>query len=166
MGTIMVAIDGSEHANRALTDAVALFGKDADYVLVSVVPASALSSMFGSTAEGTPTQAGTGSTGMPLVPTPGGEAAQEEAAYGYYRTAQRQAASIAGISAAHVIDEARPGKRRIGRAICEAAGEHGADVIVVGSHGSSYAGEAMLGSVSQYVLHNATCPVLVSRAES
>lgn len=163
MSKVMVAIDGSEHANRALVDAVGLFGKDVEYVLVSVVPSSALSSMFGSLASGTPTQGGTGSSGMPLVPTPDAAASQERAAYDYFRQAQDQASSIAGISAASVIDEARPGKRRIGRAICEAAADNDADVIVVGSHGSSYAGEAMLGSVSQFVLHNAGCPVLVSR---
>ncbi len=162
MVKVMVAIDGSEHAVRALNDAVGLFGRDADYALVSVVPSSMLASIFGSAATGTSTQGGTGSSGMPLVPTPDGVAAQSDQAYGYYRTAQRQAATTAGVTAAEIIDEARPGKRRIGAAICEAATEHGADVLVVGSHGSSYAGEAMLGSVSQFVLHNAPCPVLVS----
>lgn len=166
MSKVMVAIDGSEHAIRALTDAVGLFGTGAEYVLVSVVPSSVLSTMFGVSAPGTAAQAATGSTGMPLAPSPGSAATAQQEAYDFYRTAQEQAASIAGIAEPiSVVDEAKSGKRRIGRAICEAADEHDVDVIVVGSHGSSYAGEAMLGSVSQFVLHNTTRPVLVSPAD-
>jgi len=36
-----------------------------------------------------------------------------------------------------------------------------ADVVVVGTHGKGWIRGIVLGSVSQYVLHNASCPVIV-----
>ena len=98
---------------------------------------------------------------MPYAPTADRVAATDEALYEYYRAAQRQAAAQAGIAAEHVIEEATARKRRIGRAICDSARDEGADVIVLGSHGSSHTGEVLFGSVSRYVLHHAECPVLV-----
>jgi len=49
------------------------------------------------------------------------------------------------------------------RVIIEAAKEWGADLIVVGSHGRGFWGRVMLGSVSDAILHNAPCSVLVVR---
>ncbi|MDJ0768619.1 MAG: universal stress protein [Ilumatobacter sp.] len=171
MSKVLVAIDGSDHSTKALIEAVHLFGGSADYVLASVVPSPSIFSAFGAMAAdelGTGIAAGTATHGtstgsMPFAPTPEGVTALQEQAYDYYRTVQDQAATTAGISAERIIEEAKPRKRRIGRAICDIAEEQSADLIVVGSHGSSYAGETMLGSVSQYVLHNASCPVLVAR---
>ncbi|NND74224.1 MAG: universal stress protein [Ilumatobacter sp.] len=37
--------------------------------------------------------------------------------------------------------------------------------VVIASHGSSHTGEVLLGSVSQYVLHHATCSVLLVRPD-
>jgi nucleotide-binding universal stress UspA family protein len=51
----------------------------------------------------------------------------------------------------------------IGDSIVAAAGAEGADVLVVGSRGLDRAGRFLLGSVSDYVVHHATCPVLVVR---
>lgn len=48
--------------------------------------------------------------------------------------------------------------------IVEAAAAEGADMIVVGSHGRSGLGRAILGSVSDHVVRHAPCPVLVVRA--
>lgn len=41
----------------------------------------------------------------------------------------------------------------------------GAELLVVGSHGHGGFVSALLGSVSQYCIHHATCPVVVVRAE-
>jgi universal stress protein A len=41
------------------------------------------------------------------------------------------------------------------------AQEHGADLIVMGTHGRSGLAHAVLGSVAERVVHRATCPVLV-----
>jgi nucleotide-binding universal stress UspA family protein len=50
-----------------------------------------------------------------------------------------------------------------GAAIVSAAKEWNADLIVVGSHGHGFLGRMVLGSVSDYVVHNAPCSVMVVR---
>jgi len=47
--------------------------------------------------------------------------------------------------------------------IVAAAESEGADLIMVGSHGRGAIGRLLLGSVSEYVMRNAPCPVLVAR---
>jgi nucleotide-binding universal stress UspA family protein len=44
--------------------------------------------------------------------------------------------------------------------ICRAAGEHGAELIVMGTHGRGGLRYALLGSVAEKVVRHATCPVL------
>ncbi|HEY1740976.1 MAG TPA: universal stress protein [Acidimicrobiia bacterium] len=48
-----------------------------------------------------------------------------------------------------------------GATICNVADNIGADVIVIGSHGKNWIKRVFLGSVSEYVVHHAKCPVLV-----
>ena len=50
-----------------------------------------------------------------------------------------------------------------GGAICAVAREFDADVVVLGSRGRGVLKRVVLGSVSEYVLHHAPCPVLVVR---
>lgn len=50
-----------------------------------------------------------------------------------------------------------------GEAILAAAEAEHADMVVVGSHGRDRAGRLLLGSVSDHLVRNATCPVLVVR---
>lgn len=47
--------------------------------------------------------------------------------------------------------------------IVAAAQAERADLVVVGSHGRGTIGRLLLGSVSEYVVRNAPCPVLVAR---
>lgn len=162
MSKVLAAVDGSEFALHALDEAVGIFGTDAEYVLLSVVP-SGSPIADGLTVTDAPSARthGTSTGSNPYAPTAASVAAASDAVHDFYRTAQRQASAQAGVAVEHVIEEAKPGKRRIGRVICESAVEHGCDVIVIGSHGSSHTGEVLLGSVSQYVLHHAELPVLV-----
>lgn len=53
-----------------------------------------------------------------------------------------------------------------GESIIAAAEAEAADLIVVGTHGRGPIGRLFLGSVSQHVVHNAPCPVLVARPET
>lgn len=49
--------------------------------------------------------------------------------------------------------------------IADAAQRHGADLIAVGSRGHTRLGGLVLGSVTQRLLHIASCPVIVVPAE-
>ena len=49
--------------------------------------------------------------------------------------------------------------------LCQTAKNWGADLIVLGRRGRTGLTEALLGSVSNYVLHHAPCSVLVVQAE-
>jgi nucleotide-binding universal stress UspA family protein len=51
-----------------------------------------------------------------------------------------------------------------GESIIEAATAESADLIVVGSHGRGTVGRFLIGSVSDHVVRNAPCPVLVVRS--
>jgi nucleotide-binding universal stress UspA family protein len=48
-----------------------------------------------------------------------------------------------------------------GQEICQVAREWNADLIVIGRHSRGGISELLLGSVSNYVIHHATCSVLV-----
>ncbi|HEX3333297.1 MAG TPA: universal stress protein [Acidimicrobiales bacterium] len=51
-----------------------------------------------------------------------------------------------------------------GPALCSYASDVDADVVIVGSRGRGGIKRAFLGSVSDYVVRNAPCPVVVTRA--
>ena len=53
-----------------------------------------------------------------------------------------------------------------GQSIVSAAEAEGADLIVLGTRALDRAGRFLLGSVSDYVVNNSTCPVMVARADS
>lgn len=55
--------------------------------------------------------------------------------------------------------------RGAAQAIVEAAGDWGADLIVVGSHGYGFWQRTLLGSVSNSVSHHAPCSVLIVRGK-
>jgi nucleotide-binding universal stress UspA family protein len=57
-----------------------------------------------------------------------------------------------------VVEHGSPGER-----ICATAAEHGIEMIILGSHERGAFGRFMHGSVSDYVVHHAPCPVLVVR---
>lgn len=67
----------------------------------------------------------------------------------------------AGVRVTFLIWEGDPGE-----SIVEAAASEGVSMVVVGSHGRGTVGRFLLGSVSDHVVHNAHCPVLVVRARA
>jgi nucleotide-binding universal stress UspA family protein len=66
-----------------------------------------------------------------------------------------------GIKARVAVQDAPHG--HAGKAIADVASEEKADLIVMGSTGRSRLAGLILGSVSNRVLHFATCPVLIAR---
>ena len=64
-----------------------------------------------------------------------------------------------GVSVDFLVWEGDPGE-----AIIDAAQAEGADMIIVGSHGRGAVGRFLIGSVSDHVVRNASCPVLVVRS--
>ena len=67
-------------------------------------------------------------------------------------------ARAAGAEASFLVWEGEPGD-----AIVAAADSESADIIVVGSHGRSGVSRFFIGSVSDYVVRHAHCPVMVVR---
>ena len=77
-------------------------------------------------------------------------------------TALTKTSSALGITGAqHALLPGDPGP-----AICKLAEDIDAHVIVIGSHGWGPLKRALLGSVSEYVMHHAPCPVLIVRADA
>jgi nucleotide-binding universal stress UspA family protein len=70
-------------------------------------------------------------------------------------------AKAAGVDASFLVWEGEPGD-----AIVAAADSESADVIVVGSHGRSGVSRFLIGSVSDYVVRHAHCPVMVVRGKT
>jgi nucleotide-binding universal stress UspA family protein len=69
-----------------------------------------------------------------------------------------QRAKAAGANATFLVWDGDPGE-----AIVAAAESENADLIVVGSHGRSGVSRFLIGSVSDYVVRHAHCPVMVVR---
>ena len=67
-------------------------------------------------------------------------------------------ARATGVEATFVLWDGEPGS-----GILAVADAEGADLIIVGSHARGTVGRHLLGSVSDYVVHHAACPVLVVR---
>lgn len=63
-----------------------------------------------------------------------------------------------GVAVSFLIWEGEPGE-----SIVEAARAERADIVIVGSHGRGSVGRLFIGSVSEHVVRNAPCPVLVVR---
>ncbi|MGD8863943.1 MAG: universal stress protein [Myxococcales bacterium] len=67
---------------------------------------------------------------------------------------------LEGVSFAHVglISHDSPAQ-----AVCEYAGEHGVDLIIVGSHGRTGLAKFLMGSVAEQIARHAGCSVLLAR---
>ena len=63
-----------------------------------------------------------------------------------------------GVEATYLLWTGEPG-----HSIVSAAEAEGADMVIVGTRALDRAGRFLLGSVSEYVVYHAACPVLVAR---
>lgn len=146
---ILLCADGSEHAIHALTSGVELLDTDGPYIVTTVVhePDTALV------------------TGLGMA---GGVMSGEE--FDEQIRANQQGGEdlvvsviaelgLSGATARVLMGDAGP-------QICALAEEVQARAVVIGSRGLGGLKRALLGSVSDYVVRHATCPVIVTGPEA
>jgi nucleotide-binding universal stress UspA family protein len=144
-GPILVCVDGSELAEQAVAAALPVL-RPADVVVATVIePADPM------------LVTGTGMAGGMMSPEALDVLEQEREREGQ-ETVERAAAQIGGAVETRVV------RGDPGTGVCELAADLGASVVVVGSRGRGGFKRALLGSVSDYVVRNAACPVVVARA--
>lgn len=136
-GTILLAVDGSQYAERAVELTRRLAAGSGDEVVVLHV-----------------TQ---------IMPVRGGQAVELQGDRDAIELAGRYAKELeaAGVAARVELDRAMAG--HVARSIVEAAQQHHAGLIVMGSHGRGDVVALLLGSVAHKVLHLADRPVLIAR---
>jgi nucleotide-binding universal stress UspA family protein len=140
---VLIAYDGSEHAQNAIRQAGAELRTARKAVVLSVFePLGAIPFW------GVPTS---------TIPPEWPEQVREEAA----RTAEEGAelARAAGFDASSKVI----GEVRTWQGILTAADDVDAGMVVLGSHGRGGVGSALLGSVATAVAHHAELPVLICR---
>jgi nucleotide-binding universal stress UspA family protein len=144
--TVLLAADGSDLALQAVTAGVALLQSTARLVVVTVVEPVDVTLVTGS--------------GMAA----GVMSAQEfDALDGQLEAAGR--AVVEHVSAALGIEgiESLVRRGQPGPALCDLAEELSAQAIVMGSRGRGGLRRALLGSVSDHVVRNAPCTVIIAR---
>jgi nucleotide-binding universal stress UspA family protein len=145
--TIVVFTDGSDAATKAALAGVAVL-QPADKVVVAIVVGyedeSALAGM------------GTGLDGTTLMPGDFSRLDQVRE-----ETGQAIAARTAALLA-HANTEIEVLRGDPGPTLSHFAGEVSASAIVMGSRGHNRIKRALLGSVSDYVVRNAPCPVVIT----
>ena len=144
---ILLCTDGSDAASGALAAGLQLLGRDNDIVLVMVMDAPDEGAL-----------AGSGHAGPELsVQEFDDQVVQAREAA---NTATRTAQSELGLKNAEIrILTGEPGV-----AICKLAAELSAEAIVVGNRGRGRLKRALLGSVSDHVVRNAPCTVVVTKS--
>ncbi len=149
--TILLATDGSAASEPASEQAIDLaIQVEARLLVVSVVASArqpseaAAAAAHGASAHG----------------APGVEAHEADSRDSMAARAQAivQRARAAGANATYLVWEGEAGD-----AIVAAADSECADLIVVGSHGRSGVSRFFIGSVSDFVVRHAHCPVMVVR---
>ena len=144
-GTVILCADGSDLATRALAAGLAITGSDLTPIVVTV--AEEVDPML---------LTGTGIAGG----TMSGESFErlvQERRLGAGTVVRETAQAL------HLDDvETRVLEGAPGPALCAFASEVSARAIVIGSRGRGGLKRALLGSVSDYVVRNAPCPVVVT----
>jgi nucleotide-binding universal stress UspA family protein len=143
---ILLCTDGSDEAGGALSAGLELLGRDRQLVLVTVMDGPDEEALTGS-----------GHAGADMSPE------EYEA-----RVSQASDSAKTLIAEAQRQLELENAEVRIlrgdpGPAICRLATELTAQAIVVGSRGRGILKRALLGSVSDHIVRNARCSVIVTR---
>jgi nucleotide-binding universal stress UspA family protein len=146
---VLLCTDGSPEANEALKRSLGIIADDASLLTATVVDVPDISDAIGAGGFAGPTMTAEQVDEQQKIATQAGQS------------------SLAGlktdIGVNPVSEHVLYGEA--GHAICQLVDEQNVDLVVVGSRGRGGLKRALLGSVSDYVVRNAPCPVLVIRNE-
>jgi nucleotide-binding universal stress UspA family protein len=143
---VLVAVDGSEVALDAARSGLALLAPDAAVAFVTCVEPS------------DPTLVtGTGMAGGVM------SAEELETIDNEYEASGNDAVEAAATALGRAGAETVVLRGDAGPALCDLARERDARAIVMGSRGRGGIKRALLGSVSDHVVRNAHCPVIITR---
>jgi nucleotide-binding universal stress UspA family protein len=149
---VLIATDGSDASQHAAAHAVAVLPQDAEFSLVTIID---------------PREDPMADAGGFEGPVMDDEEATDRHRESVVDAEGALAATARALGPApipqRVIEHHGEG---VGARLCELAEEENAAVVVVGSTGRRAIVDAILGSVSGYVLHHAPCPVLVVRHDA
>ena len=151
MRTFIVATDGSDLAFQAALAGVSL-ARPADKLLV----VCAIDLVF-------PGEDATGHAGPTITPEVA-ETSNREAKDRGESAAKAVAEAMGDLGYAAEQVESRLVEGSPGPVLCRLAADVDADALVIGSRGRGGLKRALLGSVSDYVVRNAPCSVIVSRS--
>jgi nucleotide-binding universal stress UspA family protein len=143
-GPYVLCTDGSELSHRAITSGLALLRPGPGVLLVTVVEAADPTLLTG-----------TGTAGGTMSPEAFDELERQLADDG------DGIVSDAAAQVARDDVETRVVRGEPGATLCDLASDLGASALVLGSRGRGGLKRALLGSVSDYVVRNAPCPVVV-----
>jgi nucleotide-binding universal stress UspA family protein len=139
-GTILVAVDGSKPAEKAVELAARIANADGDAIVVVHVT------------ERLPYRE--------VQPPPEGHPEEDR---GAIQLAEQYAKDLEAAGLRARVDLRHTMYGSAARLILDAAKEHGAGLIVMGSRGHSDLAALLVGSVAHKVLHLSACPVLIAR---
>jgi nucleotide-binding universal stress UspA family protein len=143
---VLIAVDDDAPSRDALAFAERLVSERDDVVVLNVTSYAELLPFTGD-----PFGAGIGAVAI----DPDSLAQLDDRAE---KLVERTAEEIEARKTNVVVEHGSPGER-----ICATAAEHGIELIILGSHERGAFGRFVHGSVSDYVVHHAPCPVLVVR---
>lgn len=146
---VLIAVDDSSESEDAVDFSRRVLPDDADVIVLNVA-------QYVVSAAGTMGTFAMGAYGDAMLTTETHERLAEQAELQAKRTVE-QAKSRLGA------DETRVEHGDVGTTICSVAEEESVDLVVLGTHDRGRWARLWFGSVSEHVLHNAPCPVLVVR---
>ena len=144
MLTVLLCTDGSELANSALAEGLAVIGQPDRVVLATAIASSVSIPMGGS--------------GRISASAEGDQEVLDAEAAAARRHLDEAAHALGLTNAEHTVLTGSAGE-----AICALADSLPASVIVLGTRGNGGVRRAVLGSVSDHVVRNASCPVVITR---
>lgn len=147
---IVVATDGSLHANKALQEAVRLAkGSSAQLTLVYIADLNV-----------------TGLDGAGFIaPTDLHDTAFEQGK-ALLETAKQQAQQAGVTNVTTHIGESWEGSKDMARVLVRYSQAHGGDLLVMGTHGRTGLSHLLMGSFAEEVLRQTECPLLIVRTDA